>query len=97
MIENNFTILLDPDNEFLNISKNLEANMIDLAALNQILNPFDVVAPVVQDEVYLSFEEKKNWFLEEHLNKLKEFHELLFPDWIQDKQIFLTKLIKKLL
>lgn len=93
LAENNFTIVLDPDNEFLNMSKNLDANMIDLAAPNQILNPFDILPPLAQDEVYMSHNERKNWYMQEHLQKMRDFHELLFPDWNEDMNIILTKLL----
>lgn len=91
--ENSKIFILDPENEYTNLAKNLEGNIIDVGSATQgRINPFHIITCLSDDEK-ISDEESASVSFSVHLQFLEEYFRQILPGIDNDALEYLNNVI----
>lgn len=91
--ENSKIFILDPENEYTNLAKNLMGNIIDVGSATQgRINPFHIITCLSDDEK-ISDEESASVSFSVHLQFLEEYFRQILPGIDNDALEYLNNVI----
>lgn len=91
--ENSKIFILDPENEYTNLAKNLKGNIIDVGSATQgRINPFHIITCLSDDEK-VSDEESASVSFSVHLQFLEEYFKQILPGIDNDALEYLNNVI----